>query len=38
MNVIVNTHSDPTFLIVLGVVMGVMSVGLLFWAKRHGWW
>jgi Mg2+ and Co2+ transporter CorA len=38
MNVIVNTHSDPTFLIVLGIVMVVMSVSLLFWAKRHGWW
>ena len=38
MNVIVNTHSDPEFLIILGVVMVVMSVTLLFWAKRHGWW
>jgi Mg2+ and Co2+ transporter CorA len=38
MNVIVNSHSDPVFLAVLGVVMLVMSVLLLFWAKRHGWW
>jgi magnesium transporter len=38
MNVIVNSSSDPTFVAVLVAVMVVMSLTLLVWAKRHGWW
>jgi magnesium transporter len=38
MNVIVNSHSDPVFLTVVLALMVAMSVGLLIWAKRHGWW
>jgi magnesium transporter len=38
MNLIVNSHSDPVFLAVVLALMVAMSVGLLFWAKRHGWW
>jgi Mg2+ and Co2+ transporter CorA len=38
MNVIVNSRSDPAFLTVVLALMAVMSVGLLIWAKRHGWW
>jgi Mg2+ and Co2+ transporter CorA len=38
MNVIVNSHSDPVFLAVLIAGMTVLSVILLVWAKRHGWW
>jgi magnesium transporter len=38
MNVIVNGRSDPAFITGLIAVMVVMSVCLLIWAKRHGWW
>jgi Mg2+ and Co2+ transporter CorA len=38
MNVIVNARSDPAFIIVLVTGMAVLSVLLLIWAKRHGWW
>lgn len=38
MNVIVNSRSDPLFVIALVSVMVVMSSTLLVWAKRHGWW
>ena len=38
MNVIVNSRTDPVFLTALVVLMGVSSVLLLIWAKRHGWW
>ena len=38
MNVIVNSRSDPVFLTVVVALMAAMSVGLLIWAKRHGWW
>jgi Mg2+ and Co2+ transporter CorA len=38
MNVIVNSRSDPVFLAVVVALMAAMSVGLLIWAKRHGWW
>jgi Mg2+ and Co2+ transporter CorA len=38
MNVIVNARSDPAFITALIAVMVVMSVFLLIWAKRHGWW
>jgi len=38
MNVIVNSTTDPVFLTVLLVVMATMSVLLLIWAKRRGWW
>ena len=38
MNVIVNAHSDWTLLGLLFGLMVVMSVTLLIWAKRHGWW
>jgi Mg2+ and Co2+ transporter CorA len=38
MNVIVNSATDPVVLTVLLVLMGTMSVLLLIWAKRRGWW
>jgi Mg2+ and Co2+ transporter CorA len=38
MNVIVNSATDPVFLTVLLTGMAVLSVLLLVWAKRHGWW
>jgi magnesium transporter len=38
MNVIVNSASDPVFLGVLLGAMVVMSIVLLIWAKRRGWW
>ena len=38
MNVIVNAHSDWVLLGLLVGLMGLMSVTLLIWAKRHGWW
>jgi Mg2+ and Co2+ transporter CorA len=38
MNVIVNSATDPVFLAVLLAGMSVLSVILLIWAKRHGWW
>jgi Mg2+ and Co2+ transporter CorA len=38
MNVIVSTRTHVVALVVLLVVMTVMSVALLQWAKRKGWW
>jgi Mg2+ and Co2+ transporter CorA len=38
MNVIVNDSTHLSLLIVLLAVMGVMSVMLLLWARRKGWW
>ncbi len=38
MNVIVNSRTDPVFLSLLVAGMVVLSVLLLIWAKRHGWW
>ena len=38
MNVIVNSRSDSAFIIALVAGMAVLSVILLVWAKRHGWW
>ncbi len=38
MNVIVNAESDPWFLGILLTVMVVMSLWLLRWAKKQGWW
>jgi magnesium transporter len=38
MNVIVNQSTHLGWLLVLLVVMSVMSVLLLIWAKRRGWW
>jgi Mg2+ and Co2+ transporter CorA len=38
MNVIVNSRSDPVFITVLIAWMVMLSVLLLIWAKRHGWW
>jgi hypothetical protein len=38
MNVIANDHSDPIFLTILLVIMGTISIWLLRWAKRQGWW
>lgn len=38
MNVIVNSASDPVLLTVLLAVMAAMSVLLLIWSKRKGWW
>jgi magnesium transporter len=38
MNVIVNSATDPVILGVLVAGMVLLSVLLLVWAKRHGWW
>ena len=38
MNVIVNDQTQPLELAVAVTAMAVMSVLLLFWAKRQGWW
>jgi magnesium transporter len=38
MNVIVNTESDPKFLVVLLGIMVAMSAWLLRWAHKQGWW
>jgi len=38
MNVIVNTQTHVTALIIILSVMTVMSALLLTWAKRRGWW
>jgi Mg2+ and Co2+ transporter CorA len=38
MNVIVNERTRWTELIVLLSVMSVMSIWLMRWARRHGWW
>jgi magnesium transporter len=38
MNLIVNAHSDFPLLWVALSIMLVMSVALLTWAKRQGWW
>jgi magnesium transporter len=38
MNVIVNSETDPVFLAVLIGLMATMSVLLLIWTKRRGWW
>ncbi len=38
MNVIVNSDTRWVALAILLVSMGVMSLWLLFWARRQGWW
>jgi magnesium transporter len=38
MNVIVNAHTHVGQLIAVLAVMAVMSVGLVAWAKKQGWW
>ena len=38
MNVIVNDATQPGQLAVLLLGMAVMSVALLIWARRKGWW
>src|SRR3954468_622229 len=38
MNIIVNTHTHIPQLIVVLSVMVAMSIMLLIWAKRQGWW
>jgi hypothetical protein len=38
MNVIVNQATHLGWLVVLLVVMSAMSVLVLIWAKRRGWW
>jgi Mg2+ and Co2+ transporter CorA len=38
MNVIVNSATGPVFLTVLISVMALMSVLMLIWARRRGWW
>ena len=38
MDVIVNSATDPVFLTVLISVMALMSVLMLIWARRRGWW
>jgi Mg2+ and Co2+ transporter CorA len=38
MNVIVNSSTHVGLLVALLVIMGAMSVVLLLWARRRGWW
>ena len=38
MNVIVNDRTHPVFLSILLLVMSAMSILLLVWARRRGWW
>jgi magnesium transporter len=38
MNVIVNTESDPVFAAILIAIMVIISVLLLIWTRRQGWW
>jgi Mg2+ and Co2+ transporter CorA len=38
MNIIVNNHTDFPHLGVVLAIMIVMSIALLTWAKRRGWW
>ena len=38
MNLIVNDTTQPVGLAIALLAMVVMSVLLLFWAKRQGWW
>jgi hypothetical protein len=38
MNVIVNQSTHLGWLLILLIVMGAMSIVLLIWAKRRGWW
>lgn len=38
LNVIVNSATGPVFLTVLISVMALMSVLMLIWARRRGWW
>lgn len=38
MNVIVNTETHVGLLVVLLSVMAVVSIALLIWARRKGWW
>ena len=38
MNIIVNDHTHWTQLIIVLDIMTVMSILLLTWAKRRGWW
>jgi hypothetical protein len=38
MNVIVNDRTHPVHLAVVLVIMLIMSLILLRWTKRQGWW
>jgi magnesium transporter len=38
MNVIVNNQTHITQLVIILVVMVVISLALLRWARRQGWW
>lgn len=38
MNVIVIHRSHPTVIAILVLIMVMMSIVLLVWAKRKGWW
>lgn len=38
MNIIVPTRTSVGQIVVSLVVMGVVSAGMLVWARRHGWW
>ena len=38
MNIIANSSTDPVFLAVLITIMVSISIVLLVWAKRRGWW
>ncbi len=38
MNVIVNDNTQPVALAIALLIMGTISIVLLIWAKRRGWW
>ena len=38
MNLIVNQHTQPIALAITLAIMAVISSGMLWWAKRQGWW
>ena len=38
MNVIVNDNTQPLALTIALLIMGTISIVLLIWAKRRGWW
>jgi magnesium transporter len=38
MNVIVNDSTHLSWLVGLLIFMAAMSVGMLIWARRQGWW
>jgi Mg2+ and Co2+ transporter CorA len=38
MNIIVNENTEPVQLVIVLLLMAVISIVLLIWAKRRGWW